>query len=497
MLTPREPVRFLSTEEMEKIHSSALRILAEVGMKVDHDEALDHLEGAGCKVDRETRHVSFPQEVVQRAVDRMREAFKARTSPEMLSVRYSHIRLKAGEFKVHQDFTVNAGGYCVFIYDLDGKRRPATLQDTRDALRLVHQLDGITHTGLPVAAQDVPLPIRPVTMVAELVKATDKLGGIEALNKFDIEYISRIGEVVRGGAEELRRNPVLVGYGEAKTPLTIDEIMADVLIDYVKRGLPQSLDTMPNAGATAPMHPAGTLSLGVAETLGGLTLAYAVDEDAVITIDVTPSLADMSTGLFRYSGAERVSLLGARIQMIGEFYGCPSGVHGGKTDSCIPDMRVGVEKGISMLMPILCGAVGFGTVGHLENAVTYSPQQLVIDSEIAGYVRRAVRGFEVTDETLSFDLIKKVGIGGNYLAEADTAARFRDILHLSPFFKVAPWGGQIEADEARRFERMAHEKARELMANEIEPVLTADQERAVDEIVAEATAKLREDGKLD
>ena len=33
-----------------------------------------------------------------------------------------------------------------------------------------------------------------------------------------------------------------------------------------------------------------------------------------------------------------------------------------------------------MLMPVLCGAVGFGTVGHLENAMTFSPLQLVIDN---------------------------------------------------------------------------------------------------------------------
>jgi len=492
----REPVRFLDDGEMETIHRSALRILAEVGMVIDHDEALDHLEGAGCTVDREKRHVSFPQEVVQKQVDRMRADYAARTSPEGMSVRYSHVRYRAGEFKVREDFTVNAGGYCVFIYDLDGRRRPATLQDTRDALKLIDRLDNITHTGLPVAAQDVPLPVRQVTMAAELVKATSKHGGIEALSKFDIEYICRIGELVQGGAEELRARPILVGYAEAKTPLTVDENMCDIMIEYVKRGLPQSLDTMPNAGATSPMNPAGTLALGMAETLGGLVLAYSVDENAVVSVDVTPSFCDMSTGLFRYASAERVPLIGARIQMISEYYGCPSGVHGGKTDACIPGVRCGVEKGITMLMPVLCGAVGFGTVGHLENAVTFSPVQAVLDNEIAGYVRRAVRGFEVTDEAVNIDLIKKVGVGGNYLAEPDTAEQFRDALHLSPFFKVGPWGAQVEADESRSWVRMAEERVRELLAAETEPPLTPDQEKGVDAIVEEAAARLRERGEL-
>ena len=176
--------------------------------------------------------------------------------------------------------------------------------------------------------------------------------------------------------------------------------------------------------------------------------------------------------------------------MISEYYGCPSGVHGGKTDSCVPDMRAGVEKGVSMLMPILCGAVGFGTIGQIENALTYSPLQLVADNEIAGYVRRAIKGFEITDETINLDLIKRVGIGGNYLQEMETAESFREFLNLSPFFGVETWGENMSGNEAKRMERQAHEKARELLANDIEPALNDDQIREVDKIVAAAKAEL-------
>jgi trimethylamine--corrinoid protein Co-methyltransferase len=203
----REPVRFLAPDEMRAIHKNALRILAEIGMKIDHDDALDYLRSAGCIVDRESRRVTFPEDLVQKYVDTMRSDFASRRSPERMAVRYSNVRFRAEEFGVHDDYTVSAGGYCAFIYDLQGVRRNATLQDTRDALKLVAQLDQVTHSGIPVAAQEVPLPLRPVRMAAELVKATDKLGGIEALNAFDVEYICRIGEVVRGSREELRASP--------------------------------------------------------------------------------------------------------------------------------------------------------------------------------------------------------------------------------------------------------------------------------------------------
>jgi trimethylamine--corrinoid protein Co-methyltransferase len=327
-------------------------------------------------------------------------------------------------------------------------------------------------------------------MTAELVKHTDKLGGIEALNKFDIEYICRIAEVVRGGSEELYRRPCLVGYAEAKTPLTLDEVMCDVFLEYLKRGFPQSLDTMPNAGATSPMHPAGTLAVGIAETLGGLVLAKAVNADACITLDVTPGFADMRTGIFKYAGAERTSLLGARIQMISEFYGCPSGVHGGKTDSCVPDIRAGVEKGISMLSPVLCGAVGVGTVGHIENAVTFSPLQLAIDNEIARYVRRCVQGFEVSNESVDIDLVRRVGIGGNYLSEMETATQYREFLNLSPWSSAEPWATAWNGGEIANWKVRAEETVRELLNKEYEPPLKPDQEREIDKIVAEAERRL-------
>ncbi len=112
------------------------------------------------------------------------------------------------------------------------------------------------------------------------------------------------------------------------------------------------------------------------------------------------------------------------------------------------------------------------------------------------YVRRAVQGFEVTDEAIDVDLIREVGIGGNYLSEMDTAKQFRNFLDLSPFFAVAPWGVDPRGDEARQWENMAREKARQLISNDIASPLTPDQIKDVDEIVKEAEARLREEGKL-
>jgi trimethylamine--corrinoid protein Co-methyltransferase len=406
-----------------------------------------------------------------------------------MGVRYSHIRFAAEPHRIHQDFTASAGGFSCFIHDLEGRRRPATMDDVHRAIHMVNRLDQITYTGLPVADQSTPIDLRPVKMAAELAKYTTKFGGIEAFKVEDIPYLVEIGTILKGSLEALKAEPILVGYGEARSPLCFDANMTDIFIEYIKRGLPQTLDTMPNGGATAPVTAAGILAVGCAETLGGLILGYAVDETAVVGVDIIPSYCDMQSGIFHYGAIDRMPLLIARVQMISEYYGCPSGVHGGKTDSCFTNLQAGAEKAISTVLPVLAGAVGIGTVGHIENAVTFSPQQLVIDNEIIRGVRHILRPIEVNDQTLALDVIKKVGIGGNYLEEDHTLEHFREELFLSPLFATMPWQ-RARAEGEGYLETKALDIARRIWNEKPEPLLEADKMRAVDAVVESARKNL-------
>jgi trimethylamine--corrinoid protein Co-methyltransferase len=56
----------------------------------------------------------------------------------------------------------------------------------------------------------------------------------------------------------------------------------------------------------------------------------------------------------------------------------------------------------------------------LEAGMTFSLGQLVIDDEIAGMVKRVVKGIGVDRELMGVEVIKKVGIGNNFLTEPHT-----------------------------------------------------------------------------
>jgi trimethylamine--corrinoid protein Co-methyltransferase len=252
---------------------------------------------------------------------------------------------------------------------------------------------------------------------------------------------------------------------------------------------------MPNAGLTAPITPAGVLAMGMAETLGGLILGYAVDHNAVMSVDICVSQADMRSGLYSYASFERMPLLAAATQMINEYYGCPAGTHGGKTDACYPGVQVGVEKVMSMLFPVLAGTIGVGTMGHLENAVTFSPEQLVIDNEIAGGIRHALRGFEVNAETLAVEVIKEIGPNGTFIGHDHTLRHLREVVFPSRMFDRLNWSA-AHSQTVRGIEQRAKLVAAELMQRPTSRPLRPEQERAINGVVAEAWAKRRERGQV-
>ncbi len=479
-------LKILSTEEMEQIHQGAMKVLAEVGMKIDCYEALDYLNSYGCQVDYDSKIVKFPPDIVENTVKKKRDAYASKNYRGLkMPVRYTEIYFSNRPRKLVTDFTTNAGGFPVYILDLEGRRRKTNLEDVTASIRLADALDNINLIGLPCSAQEVPGGDRPILMAAELVKNTSKLGGIEAWTRRDVEYLYKMGLVIAGGEEEFRKYPVLVGYAEVRSPLCLDKNMTEVFMEYVKRGIPQSLDTMPMGGISAPATSAGTLTLGIAESLCGLVLGYSINPDAILRVDITPGLGDMKSGIFPYAGADRLALLVGAIQMVTDYYGCPGGTHGGKTDACFPGMQAGFEKALSIIYPILAGATGVGTLGQLESGTTFSPLQLVIDNEIVRYIKRMLNGFEVNKEKLALDVIKEVGIGGNYLMHPHTVRNFRKEFWLSDLTERMSWDTWGK-EEFRGIEEKAKEKARWIINNHYPEPLDRDKRKMIDEIVEEA-----------
>jgi len=478
-------LKMLSPREMESLHNAAVSVLEKTGMWVDAEDARDNFRKAGCDVNDVTRIVRFPRNIVEKAVETMRAGYADTSQGEVWArVRYSRVLFTNKPHRLHRDFTANAGGFPPFILDLEGRHRKATMRDVVDSIRLADALDNIDMMGLPCSAQDVPYDERPIRMTAELLKRTKKIGGVEAWNRRDIRAIAEMADVVYGSREAGFAKGLIMGYAETRSPLCLDRNMSDIFIEYARMGFPQSMDTMPCGGTTAPATSAATIVVGLAESLACMVLGFAVNPGVRMSVTINPSLADMKTMVFPYASPDRMALMAGWTQMLHQFYRCPTGIHAGKTDACVPNAQAGFEKALSTLVPVLFGAVGIGTLGQVNVAgITYSPVQLVIDNEIVAYIRRILRGFDVTRQTLAVDLIHEVGPGGNYLSHPHTALNFRREFYLSDVVERIPWNAW-ELEELRGIEARAAAKAAAILAEHDPHPLARDQERAIDDIVA-------------
>lgn len=101
-------------------------------------------------------------------------------------------------------------------------------------------------------------------------------------------------------------------------------------------------------------------------------------------------------------------------------------------------------------------------MGMLELGQAFSFAQLVIDNEIAGMVKRVVRGVEVNDETLAVDVTREVGggQGKTFLLEDHTMEYLRSEQQGAALFdrKMRDnWLGEGSLDVATKAANVARE----------------------------------------
>ena len=117
----------------------------------------------------------------------------------------------------------------------------------------------------------------------------------------------------------------------------------------------------------------------------------------------------------------------------------------------------------------------------------FSYEQLVIDNEWIDYYNYIVRGFDVTEDHIGYDMIEEVGIGGNFLGEEHTVEYLRESYWISNLFNRDDWVNWTAKGSKSIYDR-AHEFVEEVTAGyrEMEPVLEAGKCEELDRIVQEA-----------
>jgi trimethylamine--corrinoid protein Co-methyltransferase len=131
-------------------------------------------------------------------------------------------------------------------------------------------------------------------------------------------------------------------------------------------------------------------------------------------------------------GSPETSMLRVAGCQMARYYNMPSHTTAPNSDSNAHDEQNSWEKTISNMCAICGGNDLIVNSGMFATGLTISLEQLVLDDEINGIIRRLHRGFEVNPETIGVHVINSVGPKGSFLMEEHTmeflmSGEFREV----------------------------------------------------------------------
>ncbi|MFQ5400601.1 MAG: trimethylamine methyltransferase family protein [Anaerolineae bacterium] len=440
----------LKDEDVRRISEASFELLERVGIEVQASECRQIFQKAGARVDAAQNRVYIPRGMVEDALATARHEV-------LLAGRDPRHDMLLGGARVY----MGTGGAAVKILDLETKRaRETTLADVGEIGRLVDALDNIHFYLRACVARDIPAELLDInTYYAAIANTTKHVTG----NCFSVQTVRDVlamAAMVAGGMEKLRARP-FISFVTCWTvsPLRYAPETVEVLTEIVRQEMPVILSSAPQSGATSPAALAGSLVQINAEELSGLTYCQLVKPGAPVILGYVPSVSDLRTGNF-VGGAPEFALMHAAVAQLGQFYNLPVYNSSGLADSKIPDIQAGYEKGITGVTAALAGANYIHhSAGMLESMLTVAYEQYVIDDEINGSIMRMVRGIEVTEETLSLDVIAQVCQGeGHYLGTQQSL----DLMHSEYYYphtgdrqRRADWAADGSLDMRERARRKA------------------------------------------
>lgn len=470
---------FLDPRQLRDLDEAVHTLLAEVGVQVDHVPAWEVYAGAGCAVDAQRHVVRIPHEAVQRALTHAPRDF---TLFAPLPDHDVHVTL--------DDVYTVAGSSALNVLDLDGRRRPATRQDLVELTRLIDALPQAHIMHAMVVPQDMPQVGFDRRLFATILSHTRKHYYSQGAGGLSIADQVELAAVLQGSTQAVRTAPRFSLVTCFISPLVHGIEPVQEMMACAEHGIPLWLEPTNMMGATAPLSIAGSVVEHTASALAGLVLVQALRPGHPCILATASGSMNLRTGGYVGASPEAVLAHCATAQLA-HSYGLP--FQGGSgLDACLPDAQAGFER-MLQAAPMALAGVNFIHLafGMIDQLLTASFEQAVIDNEILSAAFRLAEGFEVTPESIGLDQLREAGPGGNFLTQEYTVRNLRRFQWQPQLATRMVWDEWQAAHEGRDMRQRANQLARRMLAEhppgpvstaqaaELERMAVAFQKRAI------------------
>ncbi|MGA0299762.1 MAG: trimethylamine methyltransferase family protein [Paracoccaceae bacterium] len=403
----------LSQEGIERIHQAVLDALETIGLADAPQSGIDYMTAAGAILGDDGR-LRFPRALIE---DTIASANRSIT----LYSRDGKNDLDLSGSNVH----FGTAGAAVHVVDVEGRiYRDSTVKDLFDAARLTDKLDNIHFLQRPMVCRDI-IDNREMDLntIYACCSGTTKHVGTSFTEVGFARDAFKMLHMIAGGEDEWRARPFVSNSNcFVVPPMKFATESCLVMEECIHQGMPILLLSAGQAGATAPAPIAGAIVQAVAECLAGLFYVQSIKPGHTAIFGTWPFVSDLRTGAMSGGSGEQ-ALLTAGCAQMHRFYNLPGGAAAGIADAKLPDMQAGWEQATSNVMAGLSGLnMVYEAAGMHASLLGFCLESLVLGDDLLGQAMRCVRGIEVTEDTVSVDVIRQTCMGGpgHYLGSDQT-----------------------------------------------------------------------------
>jgi len=408
----RQPA--FSQDRLEAIHQTALRVIEELGIKVLNAEARDYFKQGGASVDETTQLVRIYPALVAAALESAPSEFVMCGSVPQADVALGGDNIA---------FTCVGGA--PHISDLDRGKRPGTLEDSRNIIKLSEHFD-VLHLQSPnVESQDIPVHLRHYRVTEAQLTLSRKPFFVYSRGSTQVADAFAMTRIARGLSQaEFEAQPWCYTVINTNSPRQLDIPMCQGIIDFARAGQVSVITPFTLAGAMAPVTMPGALVLQHAEALAGILLSQIVRPGAPVVYGSFTSNVDMKSGSPAFGTPEFVRAAFGAGQLA-RHIGLPWR-GSAATASNAPDEQSVYEFLMSAWGSILGGVnMMVHAAGWLEGGLTGSMEKFILDVEMLQTFAEIFNPLDASDAELAFEAIANVEPGSHFFGCEHTIERYQ------------------------------------------------------------------------
>ena len=457
----------VNAEGVEQIHDLAMRIVERIGVDFRDAESLDIWKKTDAEIQGERVRVS--RDTLMALVDQAPSEY------------VHHAR--------NPERTVTVGGRSMvvspsygppYIYDLEGKRRTATLEDLHNLQKLNHMASSVHIAGGPVVEpMDIPVPHRHLYMAYSGFKYSDKpiVGNVTARER--AEDTIEMCKIVFGD-EFATNNCCTTSLINANSPLVWDATMLDALKVYAANNHAVMCSPFSMAAASTPASNVGTMAVVTAEALMAIAFAQLVRPGAPMLFGVPAMTVALNSGAPVHGSPDSAVVQFLAGQMARR-YGIPHRAIANCATSKSADMQAAYDSMWGLFPSFLAGAQWITMAGGMmEGTLGVGYAKTVIDFEQLDAFYHFCQGCRFDDLDEFFETVKDVGPGGHFLGAAHTRKADLFIFPSQNNVTYEQWDGEGRKDS----EQVGLDKAKQWLARYEEPEFDPTIDEALSTFIA-------------